>query len=107
MVNQPTCISCSEEISIKHQRSACSECKAAAHVTYSFLQPSNKFCENAEIIEVDAQKVKARQEKQAQGILDRSARRFAPALVGDNIRVYLSEVDRGRCAGCGVGSYAR
>ena len=56
-----------------------------------------KYCENNENIEIERQKVKARQEQQAQSMLDRSARRFAPAIIGDNVRVYLSEVDRGRC----------
>ena len=27
----------------------------------------------------------------------KSARRYAPALVGDNVRVYLADVDKGRC----------
>ena len=102
---QLTCITCSEEITNQHHRGTCSECNAAAHRTYSCLHPSIKsigsllckYCENNENIEIERQKVKARQEQQAQGMLDRSARRFAPAIIGDNVRVYLSEVDRGRC----------
>ena len=35
--NQITCISCSQKISIHHQRGTCSECEAAAHITYTLL----------------------------------------------------------------------
>ena len=107
-----TCITCSAEFLSEHQRGACSECNAAAHTTNPCLTPSLKtqaqshdmhmnmvckYCKHSEIIEMERASLKAMQEKQAQNMLVRSARRYAPALVGDNVRVYLSEVDRGRC----------
>ena len=30
-------------------------------------------------------------------MLKKPARRYSPANIGDSVRVYLSEVDRGRC----------
>ena len=41
--------------------------------------------------------VKRKQTEQAEGMMTKSARRYAPALVGDNVRVYLADVDKGRC----------
>ena len=52
-----------------------------------------KYCENNENIVIKRQQVKARQEQQAQGMLDRSARRFAPEIKGDNVRVKLTGGD--------------
>ena len=34
---------------------------------------------------------------QAEHILKNSARRYSPANIGDSVKVYLNEVDRGRC----------
>jgi len=100
---QLTCITCSMEF--QGARGFCSECHAAAHNTLNCLFKSFynkgsmlcKYCKNSEEIMVERESVKARQERQAEAMLARSARRFAPAVVGDNVRVYLSEVDRGRC----------
>ena len=55
------------------------------------------FCKNSENIELERLGVKRKQTEQAEGMMAKSARRYAPALVGDNVRVYLADVDKGRC----------
>ena len=55
------------------------------------------FCKNSENIQLERLGVKRKQTEQAEGMLAKSARRYAPTLVGDNVRVYLADVDKGRC----------
>ena len=56
-----------------------------------------KYCYQTECIESKRRGVKRKQEQQAAQMLEKSARRYSPALVGNSVCVYLSEVDRGRC----------
>ena len=104
----PTCITCKHVIKNPSQTGSCSGCNSTAHVRnpkQPCLKPSVKvpsdelctYCLLSESIELERNSVKRKQQEQAQGMLAKSARRYAPANVGDSVRVFLQEVDRGRC----------
>ena len=62
--------------------------------------PGDRLCiffKNSENIQLERLGVKRKQTEQAEGMMAKSARRYALALVGDNVRVYLADVDKGRC----------
>ena len=48
-------------------------------------------------MEQERRGTKRRQEEQATSMLQKSARRYKQAQVGDSVMVHLPEVDRGRC----------
>lgn len=73
---------------------ACSKC---GHEVEKANDELCMFCVNSGVIDIERQGVKRKQTEQADGMLAKSARRYGPALVGDNVRVFLAEVDRGRC----------
>ena len=83
----------------------CNGCQAIAHrkepcIQQSVRYPDKLFCTyciQEERISIERQGVKRKKEKQAEDMLKNSARRYSPANIGDSVRVYLSEVDRGRC----------
>ena len=79
----------------------CDGCQAIAHRKEPCMRYPQKlfctYCIQKERISIERQGVKRKQEKQAEHMLKNSARRYSPANIGDSVRVYLSEVDRGRC----------
>ena len=83
----------------------CDGCKAIACRKEPCIQQSVRYshklfctyCIQEERISIERQGVKRKQEKQTEHMLKNSARRYSPANIGDSVRVYLSEVDRGRC----------
>lgn len=72
-------------------------CSSCGHEVEKPNDQLCKFCTNSGIIDLEREGVKRKQTEQADGMLAKSARRYGPAEVGDNVRVFLSEVDRGRC----------
>lgn len=72
-------------------------CTTCGHEVEKANDKLCQFCQNSGIIDLERQGVKRKQTEQAEGMLAKSARRYGPADVGDNVRVFLAEVDRGRC----------
>ena len=72
-------------------------CTTCGHEVEKANDKLCQFCQNSGIIDLERQGVKRKQTEQAEGMLAKSAWRYGPADVGDNVRVFLAEVDRGRC----------
>ena len=54
-------------------------------------------CLQQETLDNERRGTKRNQEEQAALMLQKSARRFKEAKIGDSVIVHLPEVDRGRC----------
>ena len=88
------CVTCSE---LLDRPSFCVTCQSPHHKNCLQNSMVCMLCFTKETMEQERRGTKRRQEEQATSMLQKSARRYKQAQVGDSVMVHLPEVDRGTC----------
>ena len=98
-MNIGSCVSCGEIFSPQTIFSArsCSSCQRFYHASCIKDDILCQLCKKQGQIIAQRQGAKRKQQDQAEKMLERSAKRFKEAQVGDTVLVPIPDLDRGRC----------
>ena len=92
------CISCGTSFTPSTYSNSlpCSICAGVCHAK-CLVDNSCHLCKKSAEVAEERQGAKRKQQQQADKMLEHSAKRFKPAMVGDTVLVPIPDLDRGRC----------